>query len=178
MTAETQRIQFIPLNQVVPSPRNVRRKDRKAEIDALAASIAARGLLQNLCVVPSAEGKFEVDAGGRRLAALKKLARDKTIPKDFAVPCHVVALEEGREVSLIENVHRVAMDAMDEVDAFAALIADGAPTVRHADYLGSWLQVLKGDNRAIFQAASMASKAADFVMGRRDAGKGIEPGGS
>ena len=46
-----------------------------------------------------------------------------------------------------------------------------APTVRHADYLGSWLQVLKGDNRAIFQAASMASKAADFVMGRREAGR-------
>ena len=40
------------------------------------------------------------------------------------------------------------------------------PTVRHADYLGAWLDVLKGDNRAIFQAASMASKAADFVMGR------------
>ena len=41
-----------------------------------------------------------------------------------------------------------------------------APTVRHADYLGAWLEILKGDNRAIFQAASMASKAADFVMGR------------
>lgn len=126
MTAETQSIQFIPLNQLIPSPRNVRRKDRKADIDSLAASISARGLLQNLCVVPSADGKYEVDAGGRRLAALKKLARDKTIPKDFAVPCHVVALEEGREVSLVENVHRVAMDAMDEVDAFAALIAEGA----------------------------------------------------
>ncbi len=126
MTAETQRIQFIPLNQLIPSPRNVRRKDRKADIDSLAASIAARGLLQNLCVVPTADGKYEVDAGGRRLAALKKLARDKSIPKEFSVPCHVVALEEGREVSLIENVHRVAMDAMDEVDAFAALISDGA----------------------------------------------------
>ncbi|MDP3737459.1 MAG: zincin-like metallopeptidase domain-containing protein [Hyphomonadaceae bacterium] len=38
------------------------------------------------------------------------------------------------------------------------------PTVRHADYLGAWLDVLKGDNRAIFQAASLASKAAAFVM--------------
>ena len=46
------------------------------------------------------------------------------------------------------------------------------PTVRHADYLGAWLEILQGDNRAIFQAASMASKAADFVMGRRDAGRG------
>jgi antirestriction protein ArdC len=40
------------------------------------------------------------------------------------------------------------------------------PTVRHADYLGSWLDVLKGDNRAIFQAASYASRAVDFIMGR------------
>ena len=37
------------------------------------------------------------------------------------------------------------------------------PTVRHADYLGAWLDVLKGDNRAIFQAASLASKAAAFI---------------
>jgi len=38
------------------------------------------------------------------------------------------------------------------------------PTVRHADYLGAWLEILKGDNRAIFQAASLASKAAAFVL--------------
>lgn len=38
------------------------------------------------------------------------------------------------------------------------------PTVRHADYLGSWLEVLKEDNRAIFNAASLASKAADFIL--------------
>ncbi len=42
-----------------------------------------------------------------------------------------------------------------------------SPTVRHADYLGAWLDVLKGDNRAVFQAASLASKAADYVMGRK-----------
>jgi len=38
------------------------------------------------------------------------------------------------------------------------------PTVRHADYLGSWLDVLREDNRAIFRAASLATKAADFVL--------------
>ncbi len=38
------------------------------------------------------------------------------------------------------------------------------PTVRHADYLGSWLEVLREDNRAIFRAASAASKAADFIL--------------
>ena len=125
MSVQSSSIQLIPLSKLVVSPRNVRRKDRKADIDALAASIASRGLLQNLCVAPSSEGTFEVDAGGRRLAALKKLARDKVIGRDFLVPCNVVALEEGREVSLMENIHRNEMDALDEVDAFAALVAEG-----------------------------------------------------
>jgi antirestriction protein ArdC len=38
------------------------------------------------------------------------------------------------------------------------------PTVRHADYLGVWLAVLLADNRAIFKAASHASKAADYLL--------------
>jgi antirestriction protein ArdC len=39
-----------------------------------------------------------------------------------------------------------------------------APTVRHADYIGSWLEVLREDNRAIVRAASQASKAANFIL--------------
>lgn len=39
------------------------------------------------------------------------------------------------------------------------------PTVRHADYIGAWLSVLRADARAIFQAASMASKATEFILG-------------
>jgi antirestriction protein ArdC len=38
------------------------------------------------------------------------------------------------------------------------------PTVRHADYIGSWLEVLHEDNRAIVRAASQASKAADWLL--------------
>lgn len=37
-------------------------------------------------------------------------------------------------------------------------------TLQHADYINSWLKVLKEDNTAIFKAASMASKAADLVL--------------
>lgn len=43
------------------------------------------------------------------------------------------------------------------------------PTVRHADYLASWLDVLREDNRAIFRAASAASKAADWLLARHRA---------
>ncbi len=48
--------------------------------------------------------------------------------------------------------------------AFSCARLGITPTVRHADYLGSWLKVLKEDKRAIFKAASMASKATAFVM--------------
>lgn len=48
--------------------------------------------------------------------------------------------------------------------AFTCAALGILPTVRHADYLGSWLDVLREDNRAIFRAASQATKAADFVL--------------
>lgn len=48
--------------------------------------------------------------------------------------------------------------------AFACASLGVVPTVRHADYLGAWLAILREDNRAIFRAASKASKAADFLL--------------
>ncbi|WP_109809229.1 ArdC family protein [Sphingosinithalassobacter portus] len=46
------------------------------------------------------------------------------------------------------------------------------PTVRHADYIGAWLSVLRGDEKAIFRAASAASKAADWLLASRAAEAG------
>jgi len=53
--------------------------------------------------------------------------------------------------------------------AFVCASLSIASTVRHTDYIGSWLEVLREDNRAIFRAASQASKAADFILAFRDA---------
>lgn len=50
--------------------------------------------------------------------------------------------------------------------AFLCAALGIVPTVRHADYLASWLAVLREDNRAIFRAASAASKAADWILSR------------
>ncbi len=55
---------------------------------------------------------------------------------------------------------------MAEINAAFCCAALGiVPTVRHADYLGSWLDVLRENNRAIVRAASLASKAADYLLG-------------
>ena len=49
--------------------------------------------------------------------------------------------------------------------AFLCAALGTVPTVRHADYIGSWLAVLRADDRAIVRAASLASKAADYMLG-------------
>ena len=51
--------------------------------------------------------------------------------------------------------------------AFVCASLGIVPTVRHADYLGSWLTVLREDDRAIVRAASAASKAADYLLAFR-----------
>ena len=42
------------------------------------------------------------------------------------------------------------------------------PRPDHAQYIGSWLKVLKADKRAIFTAASKAQQAADFLIKQSD----------
>ncbi|MBB4287242.1 ArdC family protein [Roseospira goensis] len=49
--------------------------------------------------------------------------------------------------------------------AFTCAALSIIPTVRHADYIASWADVLREDNRAIIRGASQASKAADWLMG-------------
>lgn len=48
--------------------------------------------------------------------------------------------------------------------AFTCASLGIAPTVRHSDYIASWLSVLRDDERAIFRAASQASKASEFLL--------------
>ncbi len=48
--------------------------------------------------------------------------------------------------------------------AFLCATLGITPTVRHSDYIASWLDVLREDNRAIVRAASAASKAADYLL--------------
>jgi antirestriction protein ArdC len=48
--------------------------------------------------------------------------------------------------------------------AFCCATLGIVPTVRHADYIADWLEVLRGDDHAIVRAASAATKAADFIL--------------
>ena len=118
-------IHMIPLNELVPSPANVRKTGVNIGIEELAASIAAHGLLQNLQVRDSAKGKFEVVAGGRRFAALKFLVKKRKLAKDAEIPCHVLDAEDAGEISLAENALQLPMHPADQFTAFYALTESG-----------------------------------------------------
>ncbi|ETD54444.1 ParB/RepB/Spo0J family partition protein [Pseudomonas aeruginosa] len=125
----TKNLILVPLSRLVsrPTGRNVRKTPRMS-IPELAASIQRVGLLQNLIVIAAADGEhYEVVAGGRRLAALKLLAKKHRLPKDWEVPCLLVADGTARTASLTENVQREAMHPADQFEAFAALVAEGRP---------------------------------------------------
>ena len=127
-TTETTLIR-VPVRNLVLSPLNVRKK-AGGGIEELASLIASQGLIQNLTV--TAQGKkgrgaarFEVVAGGRRLAALKLLTADGRLSKDHEVECRVVEQAEALEISLAENSGREGMHPADLVMAFRALVDNG-----------------------------------------------------
>jgi ParB family chromosome partitioning protein len=127
----------IPLKDLDLSPLNVRKTPPTAAEQAeLAASIVAHGLLENLIVRPTEDGRHEVLAGGRRLMALQTLARDGEIGTDHPVAC-LVHDGDPQEVSLAENIVRLSMHALDQFEAFAALADQGLSVTDIASRFGN-----------------------------------------
>jgi ParB family chromosome partitioning protein len=140
-------IRTIPLNKLVPSPRNVRRRTDEQADRELKADIEARGLLQNLVVTTAGKprGCFAVEAGERRRRALQRLADEGKLAKDFGVCCLVVeGASAGREASLAENFQRLSMNPADECVAFQQLIDQGADVEGIARRFGLTIRFVEG----------------------------------
>jgi ParB family chromosome partitioning protein len=121
---------FVALNKLKKSPRNARKVPHgEAAIEALAASIQHKGMIQNLVVEPELEsgqptGFYFVTAGeGRRLAQLLR-AKRKQIKKSQPIRCYVDTENDAAEISLDENVTRTAMHPADQFERFHELSRD------------------------------------------------------
>ena len=139
----------IPLRNLAPSPKNVRRTDRRKDIETLARSLAEHGIIQNLTVervpsetrpeglmadAPTGQPLYYVVAGQRRTTALRLLAEKGRIPTTFEVPCALNRdAGRSRELSLVENIHRTRLNAVDEFEAYQAMVDDGARLEEIAD---------------------------------------------
>jgi ParB family chromosome partitioning protein len=161
-------ITTLPLSALLLSDLNVRTTERDVDIAALADDIAARGLKQNLVVVPAHfttskveetegtdrwAGKFEVIAGGRRFQAMKLLAADGRLAQDHPVPVLVEDRADASETSLSENLHKVAMNPADEFAAFRTIVSQR-------------LKAGESETAAIAYAAKRFGKTVSYIEGR------------
>ncbi|WP_319798457.1 ParB/RepB/Spo0J family partition protein [Nitrobacter sp.] len=130
-TVENGATVFIPLNKLKKHPKNARKTPHsEASIEAKAASIAAKGILQNLVVEPEANGEGEptgfylVSIGeGRRLAQMLRVKR-KQIKKTEPIRCVIDTANDAAEISLDENVTREDLHPADQFERFRELSED------------------------------------------------------
>ena len=119
---------FVPLNKLRKSPKNARKVPHsEAVIEALAASIQHKGMIQNLVIEPEVRedgtptGAYLVTAGeGRRLAQLLR-AKRKQIKRSQPIRCYLDTENDPAEISLDENVTREAMHPADQFERFREL---------------------------------------------------------
>jgi ParB family chromosome partitioning protein len=112
-------LRSLPVELIVPNPRQPRRTFDEATLEALASSLRERGVLQPVLVRPVAGGTYELVAGERRWRAAQ-LAGLETLPalvqqRDDA---------QSLEAALIENMAREDLNPIEAARAVAALVEE------------------------------------------------------
>ena len=113
---DASRVMFLPVDAIAPNPYQPRQTFAREELDELAQSIRALGVLQPL-TVRKGEGGWELVAGERRLRAARLAGLDR-------VPCLSVRVD-GQTTSLlalVENVQRTDLDFWEEALALRRLL--------------------------------------------------------
>lgn len=120
---------MVPLASLLPPKGNPRRTYDPSLVEGLAESIKTDGLLHNLLVEPADDGKYRVVTGKRRLLALKLLKKRREIDGEYKVPVEVrknLDEADALRIATVENVQREPLNPMDEADAFAGMLQNGA----------------------------------------------------
>lgn len=116
--------------QIRPDPDNARTDwesdAARAELDALAADIADRGLLQNLVVRRDPDGfdiPFIIVGGERRWRAIGQLIATGEWPHDRLIPCRRLDTDDlgHRLAALAENLQRRNLNPLEKARAFEGL---------------------------------------------------------
>jgi ParB family chromosome partitioning protein len=106
----------IPVDEIDRNPFQTRTQVDEAELGELAASITANGVVQPILVRPLGDGRFQLIAGERRWRA-SKLAGKKTIPAIL----RQVSDEQALEITIVENLQRADLNAIEQARAFERL---------------------------------------------------------
>lgn len=112
-----QKIVYISVDQLHPHPNNPRKN--LGDLTELAESIKAKGVLQNLTVVPAEEG-YHVVIGNRRHAAAK-------LAELAEVPCVIsdMSPQEQFETMMVENMQRSDLTVYEQAEGFQMMLDMG-----------------------------------------------------
>lgn len=110
---------LIGVDAVTPNPRQPRSVFAEEELSELADSIREVGVLQPIVVRDLGEGRYELIMGERRLRASKLAGLDE-------VPAIVRATDDADLLrdALLENIHRVQLNPLEEAAAYQQLLDD------------------------------------------------------
>lgn len=124
---ETGGVTVLPLQKVEPNPNQPRKYFDEEELQALADSIAAHGLLQPLAVRDMGGGFYQIIAGERRWRAARLAGLSE-------VPVVVVEADDRTvmELALVENLQRQDLNPMEEAEGYRSLMQDYGLTQEEA----------------------------------------------
>jgi ParB family transcriptional regulator, chromosome partitioning protein len=107
----------VPIDQIVPNPRQPRSHFEESALSELAASIREHGIIQPLLVSRNEDGAgYTLVAGERRWQASQR-AGLKTVP----VIVRQTTDQQRLELALIENIQRADLNALEEANAYRQL---------------------------------------------------------
>ena len=106
----------IPLDQIDPNPFQTRSQMNEEQLAELAASITANGVVQPVLVRPLLNGRFQLIAEERRWRASQQAGK-ATIPAIL----RQVSDEQAMEITIVENLQRADLNAMEQARAFDRL---------------------------------------------------------
>jgi ParB family transcriptional regulator, chromosome partitioning protein len=153
-------LEELPLSAVVPNPRQPRGVFDDDELEGLAASIRDVGVLQPIVVRPLDDDRYELVAGERRLRA-SKLAGLTRVP---AVVRHTDDGDLLKE-ALIENIHRVQLNPLEEAAAYQQLLEDfGVTQEELAQRLGKSRPTISNALRLLSLPPAVQRKVAAGVL--------------
>lgn len=110
-------LRMLPVSSLAPHPGQPRRHFDDAALEELAESLRQRGLIQPIVVRPHGKD-YQIVAGERRWRAAQRARLHE-------VPVIVRDLDDAEtlEIALVENIQRQDLNAIEEADAYAKLIA-------------------------------------------------------
>jgi ParB family transcriptional regulator, chromosome partitioning protein len=112
-------VQQVAVDAIKMNPRQPRVNFEQDELNELAASIRAHGVIQPLIVSPNGDGTFVLIAGERRWHASQR-AGLRTVP----IITRQANNQELLELALVENVQRADLNALEEAEAYRQLVED------------------------------------------------------